>query len=124
MSKKSYKQQQNRLYREIKKRIIAEKALDYERHAKPRFPLNASLKSIERVGTRRCIQPHHFALYAGDMNGYMEMLRLEMAREIGEFLAKNGYIDYMIGGEEGEPDGYMPDGIEVKANLEVVRPWP
>lgn len=104
MSKKSYKQQQNRLYREIKKRIIAEKELDLERHAKNRFPLNASWKRTERVRARRSIY-----VYALE---HMDEEKLSMARELGEFLMRNGYIDYETSAE-CDRDGYVRGGAGI-----------
>lgn len=112
MSKKSYKQMQNRLYREIKRRIIAENKL---KDASPKIARRT--RKIETLRIRKAINNREIQ-YFGDaaING----IKKEMAYGIADSLLENGCIVFM----NHEQNGYdlLRDVTEIQARLDVVRP--
>lgn len=112
MSKKSYKQMQNRLYREIKRRIIAENKL---KDASPKIAMR--VRNIETFRIRKAINNREIQ-YFGDaaING----IKKEMAYGIADSLLENGCIVFM----NHEQNGYdlLRDVTEIQARLDVVRP--
>lgn len=91
MSKKSYKKLQNRLYREIKRRIIAEKRpLAFTRTIyKPINPEIDTLK-IERI-----IPP--FDVSEENNQKLAEFIKQDLARQITNELLANGYFLFESG---------------------------
>ena len=115
MSKKSYKQMQNRLYREIKRRIIAENKLKW-----PILPPNKVItceRKIETIGVRKIIQNRDVP-FLGEVG--IKGIQREMAHAIGERLFEDGYIEFL----NHEPNDYemLTDTTEIRARLDVVRP--
>ena len=110
MSKKSYKRMQNRLYREIKARMIAEKKLDLPVQFLP-------VRETRHVVTLKVSRGH--TERAGISNDeYMNYEKEAIARMFGERLLKDGYIDFHTEYiEEG-----MYQEVRIDATLDVVRP--
>ena len=110
MSKKSYKRMQNRLYREIKARMIAEKKLDLPVQFLP-------VRETRHVDTLK-VSRKHMELAGVCSNGYTECEKEAIARMFGERLLKDGYIDFHTEYiEEG-----MYQEVRIDATLDVVRP--
>ena len=109
MSKKSYKKLQNRLYREIKRRIIAEKRpLAFTRTIyKPINPEIDTLK-IERIFPPFDISENNPKL--------VEFIKQDMAREITNKLLADGYFLF-----ESELDPVTDVG-RVRCRLRVCKP--
>lgn len=116
MSKKSYKRQQNRLYREIKARIIAEKKLDMPATFWP-------VRETRRIDTLK-VSRRHTELAGVSSNGYMECEKETIARMFGEKLLEEGYIDfhteYLEEHFEDQPVAYLE--VYIDATLDVVKP--
>jgi tRNA isopentenyl-2-thiomethyl-A-37 hydroxylase MiaE len=106
MSKKSFKKLQNRLYREIKRRIQAEAAARFP------VPVVRVESKVDTLKIRRLVQAQE-PLFN---KGYTDYIRSEMARQMADSLLKEGYIEF----RSGERDGLF-DCIEVEARLKVVR---
>lgn len=107
MSKKSYKRLQNRLYREIKRRIIAEQRVT--------VPLNIKTfqRKIETIKFRQLI-PNRFIRDGSDI-----FVRQRMAVEIANKLYDGRYIAFYT--HEGNDDP-VNDCTEIEARLDVVKP--
>ena len=86
MSKKSYKRMQNRLYREIKARMIAEKKLSMSV-----CPWTA--RETRHIDTLKVCR-RHTEMAGVSSNGYMEYEKETIARMFGERLLEDGYIDF------------------------------
>jgi hypothetical protein len=114
MNKKSYKRNQNRLYREIKRRIIAEKRL-----LKPvRFA--RCEQKIETLKIRSIIPE-----YIEDTKEFIEYAKFDMARQITQKLISDGYLKFNYYGDYipiAEDEETM-DVKEIEAVLNVVQPW-
>lgn len=113
MSKKSYKRNQNRLYREIKRRIIAESRL-----LKPvRFT-----KCEQKIDTIkiRSVVPE----YIEQTKEYIEFVKLDMTKGIVEKLIEDGYIKFNYFGDYHRiaEDEEVKNISEIEAKLYVVRP--
>ena len=107
MSKKSYKRHQNRLYREIKRRIIAEKRIA--------IPLNVVTceRKIETLKVESIISNH--------MVGQEEIIKTDMARRIVNTLIAEGYVEFYNCNQE--PALAISDCSRIIAKLNVVKPW-
>ena len=109
MSKKSYKRNQNRLYREIKRRMILENAL------KMPVPIRTEVHKIETVKVRHLVDkegiPQNSAAYA-------EYIKHDMAQQIADTLMKEGYISYYT---RERPDEFIYKSVEIEARIKVVR---
>jgi len=114
MSKKSYKRNQNRLYREIKRRIIAEQRL-----LKPvRFA--KCERKIETLKIRNIVPE-----YIKDLKEFLEYAKSDMVREITQKLISDGYLKFNYYGDYipiAEDEEAM-DVKEIEAVLNVVKPW-
>ena len=106
MSKKSYKRNQNRLYREIKRRIIAERQL-----IKP-VQLIAYPRQIDTIKIKKIT--YDYAM------GTETFIKHELGRQITEKLISDGYILFSC----YEGPNYMPieNAMTIEARLDVVRP--
>ena len=107
MSKKSYKRNQNRLYREIKRRIIAEQAL--------KFPVPIKVKEIHRDIETLAIKnivPNRFA-------HEIELVKMDMANKIAKKLVAEGFVEFFSSENKYAP---IADAIEIKARICVVKP--
>lgn len=114
MSKKSYKRNQNRLYREIKRRIIAEKRLlNPVRFAKCE-------RKIETLKIRHIIPD-----YINNKKDAVEFAISDMARKMAQTLVDDGYIKFNYFGKYVRlaDDEEVKDISEIEARLDVVKPW-
>ena len=114
MSKKSYKRNQNRLYREIKRRIIAEQKL-----LRP----VAIAKCDRKIETLKVI--NIVPEYMGQTKEVIEYIKNDMARQMTRRLIDTGYVQYKHFGnyQRVADDEEVMDIKEVEATLNVVRPW-
>ena len=105
MSKKSYKRNQNRLYREIKRRIAAEQALE------PPIPVVKVHRDIETLAIRNIV-PNRFVRDA------IEFVKTDMAQRIASKLVAEGYVEFF------SENKYTPlaDVTEIEARIRVVKP--
>lgn len=117
MSKKSYKRTQNRLYREIKARMIAEKKLSMS--AWPGW----TARETRHIDTLK-VSRRHTEMAGVSNNGYMEYEKETIARMFGERLLEEGYIDfhteYLEEHFEDQPVAYLE--VRIDATLDVVKP--
>lgn len=110
MSKKSYKRMQNRLYREIKARMIAEKKLSMSvcpwtaRETRHIDTLKVSSRRTEPAG------------YSTDE--FMGYEKERIARMFADKLLGDGYIDFHT--EKLEEGMYLE--VYIDARLDVVKP--
>ncbi len=114
MSKKSYKRNQNRLYREIKRRIIAEQKL-----LRP----VAIAKCERKIETLKVI--NIVPEYMGQTKEAIEFIKNDMARQLTRRLIGNGYVQYKHFGkcQRVADDEEVMVIKEIEATLNVVRPW-
>lgn len=103
MSKKSYKQIQNRLYREIKRRIIAENNVHYKF-----VGTKYDTIKIEKL-------MHYDEFFA--FPDYEKIIRKEMAKAIASELDSKGYIKYY--NSQGFADEAIHDYVRLGAILKV-----
>ena len=106
MSKKSYKRHQNRLYREIYRRILAENML-----LKP-MKVSMCERKVETLKIKRII-PNYMA-------EHIEIVKSDMARQISNKLIAEGYVEFR--NREPYKDTLIMDITEIEARLDVVRP--
>lgn len=105
MSKKSYKRNQNRLYREIKRRIIAEQALKFP------APVIEVHRDIETLAIRNIV-PNHLVRE-------IEFVKMEMANKIARKLVAEGFVEFFSSENKYEP---ITDVTEIEARVCVVKP--
>ena len=105
MSKKSYKRNQNRLYREIKRRIIAEQALKFP------APVIAIHRDIETI-TIRNIVPNYLVRE-------IEFIKTDMANKLARKLVAEGFVEFFSSENKYEP---IADVTEMEARICVVKP--
>ena len=98
MSKKSYKRNQNRLYREIKRRIIAEQALKIHR-------------DIETLVIRNIVPKH--------LVHEIEFVKTDMAYKLARKLVAEGFVEFFSSENKYEP---IADVTEMEARIYVVKP--
>jgi len=113
MSKKSYKRNQNRLYREIKRRIIAE-----DRLLKPvRF--GKCEQKIDTIKIRSAVPE-----YIEQTKEYIEFVKLDMTKEIAKKLVDDGYIKFNYFGDyyRVADDEEVKNISEIEARIYVVKP--
>ena len=107
MSKKSYKRNQNRLYREIKRRIIAEQAA--------KFPVPVPVIEIHRDIKTLAIR-HIIPNY---LVNEIEFVKTEMANKIARKLVAEGFVEFFSSENKYEP---IADVTEIEARICVVKP--
>ncbi len=105
MSKKSYKRNQNRLYREIKRRIIAEQAAMFP------VPVIEIHKDIETLAIRNIV-PNYLARK-------IEFVKTDMANKIARKLVAEGFVEFFSRENKYEP---IADATEIEARIYVVKP--
>lgn len=113
MSKKSYKRNQNRLYREIKRRIIAEDNL-----LKPvRF--EKCERKIETIKVRSIVPE-----YIEQTKEYIEFVKSDMAKQIVKKLVEDGYVKFNYYGNYHRiaDDEEVKIISEIEARIFVVKP--
>jgi len=106
MSKKSYKRNQNRLYREIKRRVIAEKVLKFP------VPVVEIHRDIETLAIRSIV-PNH--IVCDDM----EFVKMDMASKIARKLVVEGFVEFSSSANKYAP---IEDVTEIEARIRVVKP--
>ena len=109
MSKKSYKRNQNRLYREIKRRIIAEQALKFP--VKFPDPVIEIHRDIETL-TIRNIVPNYLVRK-------IEFVKTDMANKLARKLVAEGFVEFLSKENNYEP---LADVTEIEARICVVKP--
>lgn len=111
MNKKSYKRLQNRLYREIKARMIAEKKLSMS--ACPGWTARETRRidtlKVSRLHTERAGISH---------DEYMNYEKEAIAQMFGERILEDGYISFHT--ESLEAGEYLE--VRIDATLDVVKP--
>ena len=105
MSKKSYKRNQNRLYREIKRRIIAEQA------AKFPVPVIEISRGIETLAIRNIVPNYLFR--------EIEFIKTDMANKIARKLVAEGFVEFFSSENKYDP---IKDVTEIEARVRVVKP--
>ena len=105
MSKKSYKRNQNRLYREIKRRIIAEQALKFP------VPVKEIHRDIETLAIKNIV-PNYLARE-------IEFVKTDMANEIARKLVAEGFVEFF---SRDNNYGPIADTTEIEARIRVVKP--
>ena len=108
MKKKTYKQMQNRLYREIKRRIIAEQSL-----MRPIQFVNCERK-IDTIKIEYVIPD--YAMAYEDTEIYTKQ---EIVRKIVNRLVADGYIEFRIG---YTPSPSISTCTRIEARLDVLKP--
>ena len=114
MSKKSYKRNQNRLYREIKRRIIAEQQL-----LRPDTFVKCERK-IETLKTVSIVPE-----YMEQTKEVIEYTKNDMAIQMVRRLIDNGYVQYKYFDKYqrvGDDEEVM-NIKEIEATLNVVKHW-
>lgn len=104
MSKKSYKRNQNRLYREIKRRIMAEQALKFP------VPVIGVHRDIETL-TIRNIVPNHLIRE-------IEFVKTDMANKLSSKLVDEGFVEFSNTNKYTS----IEDVTEIEARICVVKP--
>lgn len=114
MSKKSYKRNQNRLYREIKRRIIAEQKM-----LRPVSIVKCERK-IETLKVRNMVPE-----YMEQTKGYIEYVKTDMIRQMVHKLIADGYVQFKQFGKYVRiaDNEEVMDVKEIEAILNVVKPW-
>ena len=113
MSKKSYKRNQNRLYREIKRRIIAE---------------NKLLKPVQFIKCDRKIETIKISNilpdYIEQTKEYIEFVKSDMAKQIAKKLVEDGYLKFNYSGDYHRiaDDEEVMNISEIEARICVVKP--
>ncbi len=105
MSKKSYKRNQNRLYREIKRRIIAEHALKFP------APVIKIHRDIETLAIRNIV-PNHLVRE-------IDFVKTDMANKIARKLVDEGFVEFY---SSENKYAQMPDAVEIEARIYVAKP--
>lgn len=105
MSKKSYKRNQNRLYREIKRRIIAEQALKFP------VPIVTIHRDIETL-TIKNIVPNYLVRE-------IEFVKTDMANKLASKLVAEGFVEFFSSENKYEP---IAGVTEIEARICVVKP--
>ena len=105
MKKRTYKQIQNRLYREIKRRMLLEHSLA--------FPPKVCIEQ-RKVDTIKV--KNRFPNYMAE---HIEIIKTDMARMLVNKLISEGYVEFYSNGQDyGLP---VEDYSEIVARLYVVR---
>ena len=105
MSKKSYKRNQNRLYREIKRRIIAEQASKFP------VPVIEIHRDIETLAVRNLV-PNYFIRN-------IEFVKMDMANRLASKLVAEGFVEFFSSENKYGP---IADITEIEARICVARP--
>lgn len=109
MSKKSYKRNQNRLYREIKRRMIAEAAMMFP------VPVHIEHCNFVTLAVRNLIDKR---MIPPNTTEYIEFIKCDMAHQLANKLMDEGYISYFT---REDPYGPISDNAEIEARINVMR---
>lgn len=110
MSKKSYKRTQNRLYREIKRRLIAEQML-----AKQKIPVNVIRSNSVQFAVDHIIYKHELWGSHFDIDEAKKQIAKILAYRLADKLLEDKYITILIA------DGPYEDCIRIKVVINVVK---
>lgn len=105
MSKKSYKRNQNRLYREIKRRIIAEQATKFP------VPVIEIHRDIETLAIKKIVNTRLF--------NEIEFVKTEMANRLARKLVAEGFVEFFSRESKYTP---ITDVTEIEARIYVAKP--
>lgn len=105
MSKKSYKRHQNRLYREIKRRIIAEQAVMFP------VPVIKIHRDIETLAIKNIVRNPYV--------NEIEFIKAEMSNKLARKLVDEGFVEFFSRKYNYEP---ITDTTEIEARICVVKP--
>ena len=105
MSKKSYKRNQNRLYREVKRRIIAEQKLKFP------VPVVKIRRDIETLAIKNIV-PNHLV-------NEIELVKMDMANKLAKKLVAEGFVEFFSSENKYKP---ITDVTEIEARICVVKP--
>lgn len=105
MSKKSYKRNQNRLYREIKRRIAAEQVLKFP------VPVIAIHKDVETLAIRNAVPSR--------LIREIEFVKTDMANKLARKLVDEGFVEFCSSENKYGP---ITDVTEIEARICVVKP--
>ena len=113
MSKKSYKRNQNRLYREIKRRIDAENRL-----LKPVQFIKYE-QNVETIKIRSILPD-----YIEQTKEYIEFVKSDMTKQIVKKLVEDGYVKFNYSGKYHRiaDDEEVMNISEIEARVCVVKP--
>ena len=109
MKKRTYKQMQNRLYREIKRRMIAEQAVLFP------VPVHVEKRNFDTLAVRHLVNKR---MIPTNTTEYTEYIKRDMAHQLADRLMDEGYITYFSREEQDEP---IFDNAEIEARIMVVR---
>jgi hypothetical protein len=109
MKKRTYKQMQNRLYREIKRRMIAEQTM------KLTVPVHIEHRNFDTLVVRHLINKR---MIPPNTTEYTEYIKRDMAHQLADKLKDEGYITYFT---REEPDEMIFDNAEIEARIMVAR---
>ena len=105
MSKKSYKRNQNRLYKEIKRRIIAEQVVKFP------VPVIEIHRNIETLAIKNIVP--NYLIHE------IEFVKTDMANKLARKLVAEGFVEFY-----SSENNYGPivDTTEIEARIHVVKP--
>ena len=109
MKKRTYKQMQNRLYREIKRRMIAEQAMKFP------VPVHIEHRNFDTLAVRHYIDKRMIPPNGAE---FTEHIKRDMAHQLANKLMDEGYIRYYTKESPCEP---ILDNAEIEARIMVVR---
>ena len=109
MKKRTYKRMQNRLYREIKRRMIAEQAMMFP------VPVHIEHRNFDTLAVRHLVDKLNIP---PNTTEYTEYIKSDMAHQLADKLKDEGYITYFT---REEPDDMIFDNAEIEARVNVVR---
>ena len=107
MSKKAYKRNQNRLYREIKRRIAAEQVLKM-----PVTVKEVIHSDIKTIAIRRIV-PNY------SIHDDIEFMKTAMVNKLARKLVAEGFVEFISSKNNYEP---IADVTEIEARICVVKP--
>ena len=113
MSKKSYKKLQNQLYREIKRRTLAERLLCSKMEGRMLAAERFRNRKVETIKIEK-ILPDFF-------EGHEEFIKTDMVRSIANRLADDGYIQFYSTTTSFEDAAHIKT-TTIEARLDVVKP--
>ena len=109
MKKQTYKQMQNRLYREIKRRMIAEQAMKFP------VPVHIEHRNFDTLAIRHLVDKRAIPVNTAE---YSEYIKRDMAHQLADKLMDEGYISYFTREKTNE---LIYDNAEIEARIMVVR---
>lgn len=109
MKKKTYKRIQNRLYREIKRRMLLEHAIAYP----PKVCIEQRKVDTLKVCHR---MPRYINLPEDEI---VKVVKRDLVSQIADKLQEDGYIEFYA--EDRPPEAIFDENV-IQARIRVVRP--